>query len=239
MTRTHLTIFALVLVSLAANAVESKPRHVFVKSSCKEPLGMEVLASFRQEIRASAGYQLAKSLDDDGGYDVVITVDIVCGEAEVSSVRMASVASLFGTGTCTFGTCSITPNQLTLQAQFCGKSGTQVWKRDFRFPRRVHEQGRGRHLSRALRSSEENTWEIRADPPTFSPRAAHPRGFRKAGIRTPHHRHDREGHDFQSCRSSSNPEPGFSRWGPRIQFESGERGSVTILGGVRGGKIRR
>ena len=83
---------------------------------------MEVLASFRQEVRASAGYQLAKSLDDDGGYDVVITVDIVCGEAEVSTVRMASVASLFGTGTCTFGTCSITPNQLTLQAQFCGEN---------------------------------------------------------------------------------------------------------------------
>ena len=82
MTRTHLTIFALILVSLAANAVESKPKHVFVKSSCKEPLGMEVLASFRQ-VGASAGYQLAKSLDDDGGYDVVITVDIVCGEAEV------------------------------------------------------------------------------------------------------------------------------------------------------------
>lgn len=122
MTRTHLTIFALILVSLAANAVESKPKHVFVKSSCKEPLGMEVLASFRQEVRASAGYQLAKSLDDDGGYDVVITVDIVCGEAEVSTVRMASVASLFGTGTCTFGTCSITPNQLTLQAQFCGEN---------------------------------------------------------------------------------------------------------------------
>jgi hypothetical protein len=132
MIRTHLTIFALILVSLAANAVESKPKHVFVKSSCKERLGMEVLASFRQEIRASAGYQLAKSLDDDGGYDVVITVDIVCGEAEVSSVRMASVASLFGTGTCTFGTCSITPNQLTLQAQFCGESqGSKCGKEIF------------------------------------------------------------------------------------------------------------
>jgi hypothetical protein len=118
----HLTIFALILVSLVANAVENKPKHVFVKSSCKEPLGMEVLASCRQGIRASAGYQLAKSLDDDGGYQVVVTVDIVCGEAEVSSARMASVASLFGTGTCTFGTCSVTPNQLTLQAQFCGES---------------------------------------------------------------------------------------------------------------------
>jgi hypothetical protein len=129
MTRRHLTIFALILVSLAANAVENKPKRVFVTSSCKEPLGMEVLSSFRQEIRASAGYQLANSLNDDGGHDAVITVDVVCGEAVIASVRMASVASLFGTGTCTFGTCSITPNQLTLQTQLCGENqGTRCGK---------------------------------------------------------------------------------------------------------------
>jgi hypothetical protein len=113
---------ALFLTSLAANAVENKPKHVFVKSSCKESVGIEVLASLRQEIRTSAGYQLANSLNDNGGNDVVITVDIVCAEAVIASVRMVSVASLFGTGTCTFGTCSITPNQLTLQTQLCGES---------------------------------------------------------------------------------------------------------------------
>jgi len=122
MTRRLLTIFALILASAAANAVENKPKHVFVKSSCKEPLSVEVAASFHQEIRASAGYQLADSLNDDGGHDVVITVDIVCGEAVIGSVRMASVASLFGTGTCTFGQCTITPNQLTLQTQLCGEN---------------------------------------------------------------------------------------------------------------------
>lgn len=122
MIRRHLTMLALILAALAANGVEDRPKHVFVKSSCKEPLGMEVLASFRQEIRASAGYQLATSLSDDGGHNVVITVDIVCGEEAVASVRMASVASLFGTGTCAFGTCSITPNQLTLEARLCGES---------------------------------------------------------------------------------------------------------------------
>jgi len=122
MTRSHWTLFAVILISLAANAVENKLKHVFVKSSCKEPLGMEVVASFRQEVRASAGYQLANSLNDDGGHDAVITVDIVCGEAVIASVRMASVASLFGTGTCTFGQCTITPNQFTLQTQLCGEN---------------------------------------------------------------------------------------------------------------------
>lgn len=122
MIRGCLTAFVLILASLTANAVENKPKHVFVKSSCKEPLGMEAVASFRHEIRASAGYQLANSLNDEGGYDVVITVDIVCGEAVIGSVRMASVASLFGTGTCTFGTCTTNPNQLTLQTQLCGES---------------------------------------------------------------------------------------------------------------------
>lgn len=60
-------MFALILASAAANAVENKPKHVFVRSSCKEPLSMEVVASFRHEIRASAGYQLSDSLNDDGG----------------------------------------------------------------------------------------------------------------------------------------------------------------------------
>jgi hypothetical protein len=79
-----------------------------------------MVASFRQEMRTSAGYQLADSLNDDGGHDVVISVDIVCGEAVIGSGRMASVAPLFGTGTCTFGPCTITLNQGTLQ--LCGEN---------------------------------------------------------------------------------------------------------------------
>jgi hypothetical protein len=118
-------VLGLLLASLTANAVE-KPKSVFIKSYCTGPLGTEILASFRQEIRASAGYQLATSLTDDGGYDVVVTAYITCVESTLpTSERVVSVASIFGTGTCTGGSCSVSSNEPTLQAMLCsGKRGT-------------------------------------------------------------------------------------------------------------------
>ena len=80
----------------------------------------------RQEIRASAGYQLATSLTDDGGYDVVVTAYISCVESMIVGERVASVASIFGTGTCTGDSCSVSSNEPTLQALLCsGRKGVQ------------------------------------------------------------------------------------------------------------------
>ncbi len=123
--RTYFLVPVLLLASLTADAVE-KPKSVFVKSNCTGPLGSEILTSFRQEIRASAGYQLATSLTDDGGYDVVITAYISCVESMIVGERVASVASIFGTGTCTGDSCSISSNEPTLQALLCsGRKGVQ------------------------------------------------------------------------------------------------------------------
>jgi len=123
--KTFLLILGLVSVSSIANAVESKPVHVFIRASCDGPLGSEVVASLRQEIRASAGYQLATSLDDDGGYKVVVTVNVTCVESTLpTSERVAAIASIFGTGTCTFGSCNMASNEFTLGASLCsGKTG--------------------------------------------------------------------------------------------------------------------
>jgi len=124
--RKFLLILAFVSTSLVANAVESKPMHVFIKASCGGLLGSEILASLRQEIRASAGYQLATSLTDDGGYMVVITVNLTCVESTLpTSERVVSIASIFGAGTCTFGSCHMASNESTLGASLCsGKSGS-------------------------------------------------------------------------------------------------------------------
>lgn len=120
----HVVVLGLFFVSLAASAVETKPKHVFVKADCAGPLGSEIAASLRHELRASSGYQLATSLDDDGGYDVVIAVYITCVETTLSPTeRVVSVASIFGTGTCTLGSCNVTSHESSLAATLC--SGNQ------------------------------------------------------------------------------------------------------------------
>lgn len=122
-------MFGLLLASLAANAVD-KPKHVFIKGDCAGPLGAEIVTSLRQEIRASAGYQLATSLTDDGGYDVIITIYIECAESTLpTSKPIVSVASIFGTGTCTVGSCSISSNEHSLEAALCsGNNGVKCGK---------------------------------------------------------------------------------------------------------------
>jgi hypothetical protein len=129
--RTCLIVLALVLCSSAAQAVESKPMHVWIKDFCTGPLGQEIVTSLRQEIRASAGYQLAASLADDGGDQVVVTIYITCTESTWGNTRerVVSLASIFGTGVCTLGSCSITSNEGTLGALLCsGKSGVGCGK---------------------------------------------------------------------------------------------------------------
>lgn len=116
--------------SALAGAVENSPKHIFIKSDCSGPLGSEIVTSLRDQIRASPGYQLAASLTDDGGYDVVLSVYIECTESTLpSSERIVSVASIFGTGTCTFGNCHISSNESTLRSAICsGKSGVSCGK---------------------------------------------------------------------------------------------------------------
>jgi hypothetical protein len=111
---------ALLAFSMAAHAVETKTKHVFIKADCAGPLGTEAIASLRDAIRASPGYQLTSSLLDDGGEYAVITIFVECSESTLpSGERIASIASIFGVGGCALGSCSITSNESTLQAALC------------------------------------------------------------------------------------------------------------------------
>lgn len=125
-----LLLLALFIDVYGANAVEPNPKHVFIRSDCSGPLGSEIVASLREQIRESAGYQLATSLTDDGGYYVVLTIYLECLESALpSSERIVSIASIFGTGTCTFDSCHVTSNESTLEASLCsGKSGAACGK---------------------------------------------------------------------------------------------------------------
>jgi hypothetical protein len=99
----------------------------------------------------------------------VIAVDIVCGEAVIGSVRMASAASLFGTGTCTFGRRTITPNQLMLQSQLCRENqGARYGKPTFVSLDKYRR--RGRHVPSTFRSSEETPRQLGPRRPLTSGR---------------------------------------------------------------------
>jgi hypothetical protein len=128
--RKYLAIIGLLLISVTAHAVETKPKHVFIRSDCDGTLGSEIVTSLRDAIRASPGYQLASSLTDDGGYDVVLTIYVECSESALpTGERIASVASIFGTATCTLGSCTVASNESTLEASLCsGTSGTRCGK---------------------------------------------------------------------------------------------------------------
>lgn len=123
-------VAVLFLITLSAQAVEPAPKHVFIRDTCDGPLGSEIVSSLRQQLRASGGYQVANALTDDGGYSVVITVYLSCVESVLpTGERVASVASIFGTGTCTAGSCTVTSNESTLGAELCsGRSGAGCGK---------------------------------------------------------------------------------------------------------------
>lgn len=116
-----------------AHGVDSPPKRVFLRArSCDEQLSSDIIASLRQEIRASAGYQLATSLSDSGGYEVVITVYATCVEAVLPTNRehVASIAVIFGTGACTMGSCTVQSNESTLDAVLCSGRQAQVCGRN-------------------------------------------------------------------------------------------------------------
>jgi len=118
----------------AAHGVDTRPKHVFVKDTgCQGQLSSDVMASFRQEIRASAGYQIATSLSDSGGYEVVVTVYAMCIETvlPVNGEHVVSIATIFGTGTCTSGSCTVRSNESTLGAMLCSGREAQGCARDF------------------------------------------------------------------------------------------------------------
>ena len=118
----------LFLICISAHAVEPAPKHVFVKADCSGPLGAEAVTSLKEAIRRSAGYQLASTLVDDGGYGVVLTVFLECSESVLRSKEaIISIASIFGTAVCDpTPSCIVTNEESSLEASLCsGNTGTE------------------------------------------------------------------------------------------------------------------
>lgn len=120
--RSYLIFLGLLFATMSGGAAEPGPKYIFVTDDCAAPLGAEVVASFKQEVRASTHYQLAKDLMDDGGYRVVITIKITCSEKlSPTSERTVAVASIMGLGACSsFMSCTDSIYDQTLHASLCG-----------------------------------------------------------------------------------------------------------------------
>ena len=119
----RLILMLVLLTSLTGYAV-NVPKHVFIRaSSCDGKIPSAVLTSFREEIRASKGYQLATSMTDDGGLGVVLTVYMNCAELTgQGNFGIASIATIYGQGRCVLGSCYVTSNEFTLRSALCGSN---------------------------------------------------------------------------------------------------------------------
>jgi hypothetical protein len=118
----YLVLFGLLATyPTLVHAVEPKPKHVFIKADCQNTLGLEVVTSLRDAIRASAGYQLAENLTDDGGYGLVLTINVECTETTMPNGELvAAIASVVGHGSCSGPrNCNISPVAETLEASLC------------------------------------------------------------------------------------------------------------------------
>jgi hypothetical protein len=110
------------IASATCHAVET-PKHVFVKASCTGKVSSAVIASLREEIRASHGYQLTNSLADDGGIGAVLTVYMTCTDiSDDQTSDIAAVAAIYGQGRCVLGACHINSYESTLKSLLCGSN---------------------------------------------------------------------------------------------------------------------
>ncbi|MGO9323517.1 MAG: hypothetical protein ACLP07_03065 [Terracidiphilus sp.] len=131
MTRRSILLIMWLFLStaLAGYAVET-PKHVFISASCRGTIPSAVLTSFREEIRASKGYQLATSLTDDGGLGVVLTAYLSCTEIMGNGSGIAAIAAIYGQGRCAFGSCHVNSYESTLTSMLCGSSNAVECGRD-------------------------------------------------------------------------------------------------------------
>jgi hypothetical protein len=114
----------LVIVSTTAPAflvasAADVPKPVFIRGTCLDPISSKVLSSFKEEIRKSRKYGLVRDMSDEGRMDMVLTINISCGEHQ----NVAAIATVFGRAKC-FGVenCHHAVDGSSLRAESCEAS---------------------------------------------------------------------------------------------------------------------
>jgi hypothetical protein len=110
-----------VLCSIVAFAQEH-PKPVFIKATgCESKLASVLFSSFKDSMRAGiARYEVVPDLSDYGKNDVVLVIQMACGERN----NAVSIASIYGLAKC-FGprNCHQSINGTTLNLLMCDPSG--------------------------------------------------------------------------------------------------------------------
>ena len=110
-----------VLCSLVSLAQEH-PKPVFIKATgCESKLTSVLFSSFKDSMKAGiARYEIVPDLSDYGKNDVVLVIQMACGEHN----NAVSVASIYGLSKCFGpGNCHQSINGSTLNLLMCDPSG--------------------------------------------------------------------------------------------------------------------
>lgn len=103
---------------LVANA-RDVPKPVFIRGTCLDPISSKALSSFKEEMQKSQKYELVRDMSDEGQMDVVLTINISCGEHQ----NVAAISTVFGRAKC-FGVknCHHAIDGSSLRADLCEAS---------------------------------------------------------------------------------------------------------------------
>ena len=114
-------ILVFVLCSLVGFA-QDRPKPVFIKATgCQDKLSSVLFSSFKDSMHAGiARYEIVPDLSDYGKNDVVLVIQMTCGERN----NAVSVASIYGLTKC-FGpkNCHQSINGSTLNLLMCDPNG--------------------------------------------------------------------------------------------------------------------
>ncbi len=101
--------------SLASHANDAA-QGLFLKTRCEGKLSSVVLSSLKDPISASQKFRLISSLDDDGRFDTVQTISMMCVEND----DVTAVATSYGIAKCRTKTqCASVQDGVSLNAALC------------------------------------------------------------------------------------------------------------------------
>jgi hypothetical protein len=112
-------VLTLILCSSAVYAQgHSKP--IFLKAACDGKLTSVLLSSFNEAIQSSQRYEVVPNLSDNGKNDVVLVIQMACGERD----NAVSIASVYGFAKCLGPrNCHQSINASTLNVLMCDPHG--------------------------------------------------------------------------------------------------------------------
>jgi len=123
-------ILALFIATAVASQASDAAQGLFLKSRCEGKLSSLVLSSLKDAVTASQKFRLLSRLDDDGRFDTVQTIYMMCTENN----DVTAVATSYGIAKCRTKTqCASVQDGASLNVALCNADrsadcGRALWK---------------------------------------------------------------------------------------------------------------